>query len=407
MPDRSLPGPLARLAFHPGSPGAREFALLAGVEAVVRGIQVSAMPVAMYSAFGDARTVSALYFAAGVVSFFGGLMVPWATRLVPRRWMFTLGALTFVAGAAATVAGGPLTALGVLGNMLGSVTVFVCLNAYVLDAIPRGELPRAESLRISYTGLAWTFGPVIGVLLYEAWRPAPFLIAAVAALVLLAVFWALRLGNGRLIRRARGPTPNPLAYLGRFLAQPRLVAGWWFATIRSCGWWVFVVYVPIFAIDTGLGAQVGGITMSLSSALLFAAPLMQRALRGRPVRLAVRLGFLGSGVLFLLAALLAGLPAVAVALLLLATVFLVALDVFGGLPFLMAVKPSERTEMAGIYSTFRDASNILTPGIAGLVLLAAPLAAVFAAGGGGLLAAFLVAGRLHPRLGVPRPGLAG
>jgi MFS transporter, ACDE family, multidrug resistance protein len=33
----------------------------------------------------------------------------------------------------------------------------------------------------------------------------------------------------------------------------------------------------------------------------------------------------------------------------------------------MAVKPSERTEMAAVYSSFRDVSGILTPG-AGLVL---------------------------------------
>ena len=48
------------------------------------------------------------------------------------------------------------------------------------------------------------------------------------------------------------------------------------------------------------------------------------------------------------------------------------LDVAGGLPFLMAVKPSERTEMAAVYSSFRDVSGILTPGVAWLVLLVAP-----------------------------------
>ena len=62
------------------------------------------------------------------------------------------------------------------------------------------------------------------------------------------------------------------------------------------------------------------------------------------------------------------LPWVAVILLFAGSFSLVLLDVAGGLPFMMAVKPSERTEMAAVYSSFRDVSGILTPGAAWLVL---------------------------------------
>jgi hypothetical protein len=68
----------------------------------------------------------------------------------------------------------------------------------------------------------------------------------------------------------------------------------------------------------------------------------------------------------------------------------------------MAVKPSERTEMSAVYSSFRDVSGILTPGAAWLVLLVAPLSAIFALSGGALLGAWLLAGRMHPRLGLRR-----
>ena len=85
-----------------------------------------------------------------------------------------------------------------------------------------------------------------------------------------------------------------------------------------------------------------------------------------------------------------------------AAVFLVLLDIVGGLPFLMAVKPSERTEMSAVYSSFRDVSGILTPGAAWLVLLVAPLPGIFAAAGAGLLTAWVISGRLHPRLGAAR-----
>ena len=59
--------------------------------------------------------------------------------------------------------------------------------------------------------------------------------------------------------------------------------------------------------------------------------------------------------------------------------------------------------MAAVYSSFRDVSGIVTPGVAWLVLLVAPVAGIFVAAGVGLLAAWAIAGRLHPRLGAPRP----
>jgi hypothetical protein len=90
-----------------------------------------------------------------------------------------------------------------------------------------------------------------------------------------------------------------------------------------------------------------------------------------------------------------------------ASIFLVTLDVVGGLPFLMSVKPSERTEMSAVYSSFRDVSGILTPGAAWLVLFFAPLPGIFVAAGIGLLAAWAVAGQLHPRLGAQRPSRGG
>jgi hypothetical protein len=73
----------------------------------------------------------------------------------------------------------------------------------------------------------------------------------------------------------------------------------------------------------------------------------------------------------------------------------------------MSVKPSERTEMSAVYSSFRDVSGILTPGAAWLVLFVAPLPGIFVAAGIGLLSAWAVAGQLHPRLGAARPSRGG
>ena len=393
---------------HAPTPRIEGFALLAGLEAGVRGMLISVMPLVVYDALQDASVVSRLYFLVGLASLTGGLMVPWLTRFIPRRWMYTLGTLFYLQGMALAIHGGTTaTALALLSNALATVTIFVCLNAYVLDYIARAELGRCTSMQMMYSAASWSAGPVLGVWLRSLWAPAPFLVAAGFALVLLVTFWVLRLGNGKEICRARRPTPNPLAYLGRFFVQPRLIAGWLFAVLRSCGWWVYVVYLPIFCVRNGLGDRVAGVALSLSNGMLFLTPVMLRAILRLGVRHIVRTGFLAAAVCFGTASLVAPVPAAAVAALMLGSVFLILLDVSAGLPFLMAVKPSERTEMAAVYSSFRDVSGIVTPGVAWLVLLVAPLSAIFVTCGAGLVAAAAVAARMHPRLGAPRPSHGG
>lgn len=55
--------------------------------------------------------------------------------------------------------------------------------------------------------------------------------------------------------------------------------------------------------------------------------------------------------------------------------------------------------MSAIYASYRDVSGILTPGAAWLVLLVAPISGVFLASGAGLVFGWILAGKLHPKLG--------
>ncbi|WP_298853379.1 MFS transporter [uncultured Ruegeria sp.] len=391
---------------HAPAPSVRDFGILAGSEAIVRGILISVFPLAMYRALGDASSVSFLYFLVGIISLLVGLMVPFLIRFIPRRWAYSVGCAMFIGSALLAIEGSPEAVVSALAlNTVATVITFVCFNAYVLDYISKIELGRCETSRMFYSALGWTGGPIAGVLLMELWAPAPFAISAVAAMAMLALFWRMRLGNGKLITKARGPAKNPLAFLPRFFAQPRLIAGYLFAMIRSCGWWIYVVYLPIFAIENGLGDQLGGILLSCTNAMLLAAPLILRWVQARSLKVAVRIGFAAAGGCFVLASVIAGWPVAAVMALVLGSAWLIVLDICAGLPFLMAVKPSERTEMSAIYSSYRDVAGILTPGIASFVLLATPVAGVFAAGGMALFGAWVVAARLHPRLGRPRLAL--
>ncbi len=382
-------------------PGVREFATIAGLEALVRGSTLAVYPLLLYRAWGDAATVSELYFVIGILSLLTALTVPWLAQRLQRRWVYGMGLALYVLSAAFGMLGGKWTAAALLCNTMAAATSFVCFNAYVLDHVAKTEFARLESLRMFYGGLGWVLGPALGVQLLPFWHGAPFLMAGLGALAMLFFIWKIRLGNGRAMARQSRAASHPWVYLQRFFLQPRLIGGWLFAVMRSCGWWFYFVYVGIFAVEQGLGDQVGGIATSLANMGLFAAPLLFRWVKRKSLRHAMRTGFLLGGLCFLLGTLLAPLPWATVGVLLLGAYCLVLLDVCAGLPFLMSVKPSERTEMSAVYSSFRDVSGILSPGLAWLVLQFTGVSGVFAAGGCALLLAWVVAGQLHPHLGVP------
>jgi len=399
MFERNIP----ELVRHAPAPSVHGFATLTGVESIARGSLVSVFPLEMYKALKEAQAVSEMYFLIGLASLLVGLLVPTISRKLSRRWTYTLGAVMMFVGPGLAASGHPYgVIIGLMLTTFATVVLFVCLNAYVLDYVKRHDFGKCETLRMLYSAVGWTLGPVAGVMLWEWWRPLPFLVSMTAALALLGIFWIMRLGNGKLIVKASAPAINPLAYLGRFFRQKRLVAGWIFAVTRSCGWWVYVVYLPIYALENGLGSSVGGILLSLTNSALFITPLMLFLLRRVGVKMAIRSGFLLAGVLFSLAGIMGDWPLITIGLLFVGSFAMIFLDICGGLPFLMAVKPSDRNEMSAVYSSFRDVSAIVTPGASAVVLLLAPLATVFAFGGSLLLVSWMIAAKLNPRLGAAR-----
>ena len=390
------------------APKLQHFAILNALDALVRGTLISTIPIAVYDAFGSAQVLSTVYLIAGIATLLWGLLVPRMTHIWPRAWVYVGGTVLYLFSMALFIAGTPTTvSLGILVMGMATVTTFVCLNAYVLDYVPRAELGRTQSLQMVYAALPWAIGPLSGVWMRHVWDPLPFIVGAGLAAVQMGIFLYLRLGNGRQIARAAGPAANPLAYLGRFFAQPRLIAGWLFAVIRSCGWWVYVVYLPVFCIEQGLGESLGGALLSISNAALLISPLMAAWVRRASVRVSLRAAQAYTAGLFVLASVTAPWPLVAAGCLFFASFGLVLLDVVGGLPFMMSVKPSERAEMAAVYSSFRDVSGIATPAVAWAVLWVAPLAWIFAAAGLGFAASYAVAAKVHPRLGAERPSHGG
>lgn len=394
--------------YQPARAGVHTFALLASLEAAARAVIISVFPVLLYRQLGSAESVSEIYFAAGLISLLVGLFTPMLAAKIPRRFLYTGGAVMMIFSNLMVIfLGATAVPFALIGNTAALVVMTVCFNAYVMDFIARHSLGRNESARLLYSGAAWAVGPYLGVLLMDVWADGPFWLATVFCTMILGFFWYLRLGDGKVIVRASSRPANPVANLRRFFRQPLLVGGWTFSCVRSIGWQVYIIYLPIYALENGLGEQLGGLMLSFSNALLFLAPVMLKLLVAKSIRRAIRVGFGGSGLLFLTAVGIDLLPydtpkMIIVAALFAATLFLVLLDVSAGLPFLMSVKPSERTEMASVYSTFRDVSAVATPGAARLILSFGSINAVFAACGFALVACWAVAKSLNPRLGAKR-----
>ena len=168
---------------HTATPQVENFALLAGLEAAVRGVLVSAMPLAVYEVLGDAQSTSAAYFMAGVVALGWGLMVPWVTRFIPRRWAYTSGCGLYLWGMALAITGTTWSvSLALICNAMATATTFVCFNAYILDYVDRANLGRSQSVQMVYAATPWSVGPMLGVWLHHLGRPLPFLLAGIFAL---------------------------------------------------------------------------------------------------------------------------------------------------------------------------------------------------------------------------------
>ena len=262
----------------------------------------------------------------------------------------------------------------------------ITLNLYVLDRISRLQLKRFEPVRIFAAAGPWTLGPWLGVYLQTAvaWY-LPFVIAAVAAALLIAAFWMLRLPE-RMLPAARRTAPNPLRYLARFFAQPRLRLAWALAAGRA-GWWaMFFVYAPILAVTSGLGAQAGGLIVSIGTGWIWLVPLWGMLAQRFGVRWLMMTGFTGAGILSLLAAATVGPGWRAPLVLLIAGICVGTLDGVGNVLFLRAVHPYERSEMTAVFVSYRDAAQLAPPGLFAVLLLFLPLSSVFAASGVAMLA---------------------
>jgi hypothetical protein len=237
----------------------------------------------------------------------------------------------------------------------------VTLQLYILDHIRKVDLTRSEPIRLAISTFAWVVGPASGVWLYSNYGPiAPQLAAICAAILVLSVFWYLRLHDKVNLPSGTLQSFNPLANVARFATQPRLRLAWAIAFGRSCFWATFFTYGPLLMIEGGLDKKVGGYIISASQIFLLSAFAFGALAKRMGVRAVIALCF----AMISISTFAAGLvgvhsPAIAAGLLLVASLFASGIDSVGGIPYLRAVRPFERQRMTAVYRTFIEFSDIV------------------------------------------------
>ena len=367
------------------------------VPGVAQSILLTVIPLAALRLLGTARAVTLLYIVAGLAAVTARLAIPLLVQLIRRRFVLTLGAALLIVSTSLLASRGVTAfAFGLALNSFAFACIEITSNLYLLDHIPRQALRRFEPLRIFACAGPWTFGPWFGVYLQQRVAfGAPFVVAAGAAMVLLVLFWWLRLTE---LRPSLRKPPNPLRYLPRFFAQPRLRLAWGLAGARSAWWSTFYIYAPIFAVVSGLGAEAGGAIASIGTAWIFLVPLWGWVGRRYGLRRLLATGYAAAGLMSVVTATAFHLPSVGAASLVLAGFGAEMIDGAGNLLFLRAVHPYERSEMTTVFVSYRDVAQLGSPTVCAILLSVFALPSVFAASGVMMIASAALAHYIPRRL---------
>jgi len=379
---------------------AMAFLSLFCLPSAVQAILLTVVPLEALHLLGTARTVTLLYVGTGLVAVLGRFSIPLLVRLIRRRFVFTLGTLLLALSSTLMALDRvPPLAIGLVLSTLGLACVEITSQLYLLDHVPRQALKHFEPLRIFASAGPWMLGPWLGVYLQQHVAfSTPFVVAGVTAILLLGLFWSLRLGENAMLTAMRRPPANPLRYLRRFFAQPRLRLAWGLAAARSSWWSMFYVYAPIFAVTAGLGAEVGGIITSIGTGWIWLVPLWGWAGRRVGLRRLLVIGYGVAGALSILASAAFGMPWLGAILLVVAAFGTEIIDGAGNLLFLRAVHPYERSEMTTVFVSFRDVAQLGPPVVCSLLLSVFSLSSVFVAAGALMLASSALCRSIPRRL---------
>ena len=354
--------------------------------ASARAVLLSVLPLKALSLMGNAQLVSVLFFMVSACGVAVSLSVPMILQRTGLHRCFLLSVFAMVASVVLLWTEAVWSfAAGMVLHVFGITSMEVVLSLYIMQRIPRRQLPEFEPLRMVSAIVALSIGPWLGVYLQSRvadWLP--YLIAIGGTVATLIYFRWLGLQQMSLPERLL-PAGNPLRHIGRFFLQPRLRLAWGLILTRSSWWMMFITYTPIYARESGLGELMGAAIVSIGSAWTLTLPFWGWFARRYSLRRLMYMGFTVAAGMSLLVFAASGTPTVAIVLLAFAALGATMLDGSGHVLFLRAVHPLERSEMTGVFQTYRDVANLAVPGFFAVLLKFFALPVIFVGAAGWML----------------------
>ena len=351
-----------------------------------RAVLLSVLPLKALSLMGNAQLVSVLFFMVSACGVAVSLSVPTILQRIGLHRCFLLSVFAMVASVVLLWTEAMWSfAAGMVLHVFGVTSMEVVLSLYIMQRIPRRQLPEFEPLRMVSAIAALSIGPWLGVYLQSRvadWLP--YLIAIGGTVATLIYFRWLGLQQMSLPERLL-PAGNPLRHIGRFFLQPRLRLAWGLILTRSSWWMMFIIYTPIYARESGLGELMGAAIVSIGSAWTLTLPFWGWFARRYSLRRLMYMGFTVAAGMTLLVFAVSGTPTVAIVLLAFAALGATMLDGSGHVLFLRAVHPLERSEMTGVFQTYRDVANLAVPGFFAVLLKFFALPVIFVGAAGWML----------------------
>lgn len=394
---------LAALASALMVPGAGAFAAIYALDSAARALTATVIPLHAYALYKAVAAdnadsyVGTTYSAVAMVSFVGTFLTPFIIHRLGRNATYIAGILACVIGMAAlATATIPGLGAGMLGRALSGVLGSVCLILFIVDVIPRRNLVRSETLRLFASCFAWGFGPVAGVALYQSYGiVAPAGVSIAIHLGLILYFRRLPLAESK---RALVPPPNPLAMIWRFASQKRLRLSWLIVFGRSAWWSMFFTYPALYLQDQGIDQSWAGWLVGVGNLLLGLSPAVRVVAQRLGIRRPIVGAFWCGGALTVAVVLLYDRPLAFCLVLLLAAVFIVALDSLGNIPFMRFARPRELPQLATVFRTYVDTAEFIPSAIYAVLLTVFDFRAVFVFAGLLALAVGVAATWLPKRL---------
>jgi MFS family permease len=364
-------------------PGPTAFAAIYALDSGARALTATVIPLQAYSLYKEFATqnadsyVGTTYSAVAMISFFGTFLTPFVIHRLGRNATYVIGITCCMIGmvglATSTIPG---LGLGMLGRALSGVVGSVCLILFIVDFIPRANLVRSETLRLFTSCIAWGFGPVIGVELYERYGiAAPAAISIAVHFGLILYFRRLRLAKPTV--ESTPPPRNPLTMIWRFASQKRLRLSWLIVFGRSAWWSMFFTYPALYLQDHGIDESWAGWLVGVGNLLLGLSPLVRMVAQRLGIRRPIIGAFWGGGALTVGLILFYDRPLIFCLLLLLAATFIVALDSLGNIPFMRFARPRELPQLATVFRTYVDTAEFIPSAIYAVLLTMFDFRAVF------------------------------